>query len=230
MNTQKKNLMLSIETATRGGSLAILSEREVCAISEGGQDSSPSSALLPAVQKILDEAGVKIGEIDFLSAAVGPGSFTDLRIGLATAKGLAAVRQIPLIGVPTLEAMTAVETKTEASCVLLAAGRGEFFTQIFRRGQNKAADQMRAGQLENILSELKCEKDLRLIAPPEIVPIILEFTEQEQITNWSVITPPPNLAVCVGRIAFDLLEQNKANQNSSRLIYGREAVMLRKNA
>ncbi len=228
MNTKKKNLILSVETATRGGSLAILSGSSVCELWQGDPNSFQSSSLIPEIQNILNQTGVKIEEIDLLAVAIGPGSFTDLRIGLAIVRGLAAVREIPVIGVPTLEAMIFGESEIETSCALWSAGRGEYFAQTFRGRKNRIAEPMRIGQLKNILTDLKDGNTLRLVAPDEIWPDIFEFAVNEQIKNWKVVRPPENLAVCVGQGAFDLFRENKVNQSPSQLIYGREAVMIKK--
>ena len=231
MNQPARNLILSIETATRGGgSLAVLSGRDVlrCANRSGEQPSAQSSELLPAIQKILDEAAVKLEKINLIAIAVGPGSFTDLRVGLAIVKGLAAVRETPLIGVPTLEALVTDDGDFETDCALLSAGRGECFMQIFRGRTKRTSEPMRVGQLADLLTELKSAKKVRVVASPEIRQDICEFARQEQINNWSVAAPPENLAVCVGQIAFNLFRQNKFDPESIRLIYGREAVSVRK--
>jgi len=67
------------------------------------------TASLPAlVDRVLADAGVTIGDVEGLAVSIGPGSFTGLRIGLALAKGIAFAGGLPLVGVPTLEALAHV--------------------------------------------------------------------------------------------------------------------------
>jgi tRNA threonylcarbamoyladenosine biosynthesis protein TsaB len=124
-------LILGIETATRRGSVCIARGNTVLATRLGDANSSHSNTLLRDVQDLLDESQLSIGEITLIAAAIGPGSFTGLRIGLASAKALAATLSIPSIGVPTLEAVARAAGPAENSVALLPAGRGELFAQMF---------------------------------------------------------------------------------------------------
>jgi tRNA threonylcarbamoyl adenosine modification protein YeaZ len=62
-----------------------------------------SALLVPTIQRVIDAAGLKIADIDYFACGLGPGSFTGMRIGLATIKGLSVVRNKPVIGIPTLD-------------------------------------------------------------------------------------------------------------------------------
>jgi tRNA threonylcarbamoyladenosine biosynthesis protein TsaB len=79
----------------------------------------------------LNKAGVTLGDIDVFACASGPGSFTGLRIGIATVKGLAATLDRPTIGVPTLHAVAHAAGPSSVTVALLPAGRGEVFAQMF---------------------------------------------------------------------------------------------------
>ena len=73
---------------------------------------------------------VELSEIDLFAIATGPGSFTGLRIGIATIKGLAATLDRPTAGVPTLQAVALAAGPSPRSVALLPAGRGEVFAQL----------------------------------------------------------------------------------------------------
>jgi len=62
-----------------------------------------SSLLVPTIQRVLDAVGLKVTQIDYFACGLGPGSFTGMRIGLATIKGLSVVKNIPIIGISTLD-------------------------------------------------------------------------------------------------------------------------------
>jgi tRNA threonylcarbamoyladenosine biosynthesis protein TsaB len=87
--------------------------------------------LLADLDAMLTQAGVRMSEIELFAVASGPGSFTGLRIGLATVKGLATTMDRPCIGVPTLEAIAHAAGESDGTVSLLPAGRGEVFAQMF---------------------------------------------------------------------------------------------------
>jgi tRNA threonylcarbamoyladenosine biosynthesis protein TsaB len=123
--------ILSVETATLAGSVALSRGDEVIAALAGDSGVSHSNTLLSDIDKVLAEAEVDLAEIDVFAVATGPGSFTGLRIGIATVKGLAATLDRPTAGVPTLHAVALAAGPSPRSVALLPAGRGEVFAQLF---------------------------------------------------------------------------------------------------
>lgn len=95
------------------------------ALREGG-----SANLLADIDRVLASAGVKLGEVELYAAAVGPGSFTGLRAGLATVKGLALTTGRPAVGVQTLHALAYCVRPAPRVLALIPAGRGEVFAQL----------------------------------------------------------------------------------------------------
>ncbi|MEA2203499.1 MAG: tRNA threonylcarbamoyladenosine biosynthesis protein TsaB [Blastocatellia bacterium] len=96
--------------------------------------SSHSAHLLNTIEQTLTNANCALDEVDVFAAASGPGSFTGVRIGLATLKAFAATIGRPCVGVPTLEAIAHAAGPSDRTVVLLPAGRGELFTQMFSVG------------------------------------------------------------------------------------------------
>jgi len=133
-------LILSIETATLAGSLSISRGAEVLASSEGDPTVSHSNTLLADVDQLLHAANLKIDEVDVFAAASGPGSFTGLRIGIATTKALATTLNRPAIGIPTLEAVAYAAGSHSRIVALLPAGRGEVFCQMFSTSDGSVID------------------------------------------------------------------------------------------
>jgi tRNA threonylcarbamoyladenosine biosynthesis protein TsaB len=123
-------LILSIETATRAGSLSLSRGETLLAVRAGNGTVSHSAHLLQSVKEALDEAGVTLAEVDVFAASIGPGSFTGLRIGLATVKSFAATLQRLCIGVPTLYLLAHTAGPSPRTLALLPAGRGELFAQM----------------------------------------------------------------------------------------------------
>jgi tRNA threonylcarbamoyladenosine biosynthesis protein TsaB len=129
--------VLAIESATDWLSVALLEGDCTVELRRSDRLRQHSAALLPMIDATLSAAGLDLDGIDALAISTGPGSFTSLRIGLATAKGLAFRREIEAVGVSTLEAMAmaGLDAQGEASEVLalLDARRGEWYAGSWRR-------------------------------------------------------------------------------------------------
>ena len=124
-------LILSLETATLGGSVWLGRGKFQLAARIGDPLVSQSTSLLSDINSCLEEAGLSLPDVDVFACASGPGSFTGLRIGIATLKALAATLDRPTVGVPTLYAVAHAAGPSRATISLLPAGRGEVFAQMF---------------------------------------------------------------------------------------------------
>ena len=124
-------LILGLDTATLGGSVCLMRGQQILASIIGDAAISHSSSLLRDIDRVLQTAGVSLPEIALFAASAGPGSFTGLRIGLATIKALSATLSRPCLGIPTLHAVARSAGPSEATVALLPAGRGELFAQLF---------------------------------------------------------------------------------------------------
>lgn len=96
--------ILAIETATKSASVAVISEGKFSAEITCESSATHSETLMPQVEKVLKISGFE--KVDAVAVSIGPGSFTGLRIGLATAKALAYAWEIKIIGVETLQALS----------------------------------------------------------------------------------------------------------------------------
>jgi tRNA threonylcarbamoyladenosine biosynthesis protein TsaB len=157
-------LILSVETATLSGSVALSRGEVILAGFAGDSGVSHSNTLLNDIDKLLRDADVDLSDVDLFAVATGPGSFTGLRIGIATVKALAATLDRPCAGIPTLQAVALAAGESHHSVALLPAGRGEVFAQLFsvtKDGFVTALDQAthispqklieKYGALENVL-------------------------------------------------------------------------------
>ena len=124
-------LILAVETATLAGSIALTRGDELIATLSGDPAVSHSNTLLADLDKLLRDTTCKLADVDLFAVAAGPGSFTGLRIGLATVKALAVTLARPCAAVPTLQAVALAGGAAESAVALLPAGRGEVFAQSF---------------------------------------------------------------------------------------------------
>jgi len=138
-------ILLAIESSTERLSVALLRGEEILRLHEDPGSRRHAAALLPAIDRMLVDAGIDLDGIDAIGVSIGPGSFTSLRIGLATVKGLAFGRPLPTVGVSTLEAMAlgwldAHPDDGEREVVaLLDARRGEWYAGGWARPANAAS-------------------------------------------------------------------------------------------
>lgn len=125
--------ILSIETATACQSVALLRGDDVAASRSHRVEGSHAKWIIPTMDAVLRSAGLTVRELDGLALSIGPGSFTGLRVGLATMLGLRAVTGVPLVAVPTLEAMAwNVRDVGPDVCPMIKARSGEAYWAIYR--------------------------------------------------------------------------------------------------
>ena len=125
--------LLLIDTCGEVGSVA-LSEGETIAASETLPERGSSSALLPAITRLLQAKGWALSKLDGIGVVAGPGSFTGVRVGLAAAKGLCEAASLPLAAVSRLAVLAEAAALVDGYAVL-DAGRGEYYVRIVRPGE-----------------------------------------------------------------------------------------------
>lgn len=125
-------IVLGIETASSQGGAALVGRDGLIAEYVLNVEATYAERLLPAVDRVLQDARVSIEEVEGLSVSLGPGSFTGLRIGLSTVKGLALATGKPVVGVPTLEAMAwSLPYCHYPICPILDARKKEVYCALF---------------------------------------------------------------------------------------------------
>jgi tRNA threonylcarbamoyladenosine biosynthesis protein TsaB len=128
-------LILSIDTSTRGCSVALHTGKQLVASNDLLTDRSSSVMLTTLMRDVVQQAGYHFDDLDAVAVAKGPGSYTGLRVGVSTAKGLCYALDKPLIGVSTLEALTAqvlpFYPDGHLFCPMIDARRMEVFAGLY---------------------------------------------------------------------------------------------------
>jgi len=124
---------LSFETSTKIFSLALSKDEKVLRFRNIKSALVLENSILPAVDKMLDSAGIKFEQIEGFAIALGPGSFTSLRVGLATIKAFAMATGRPVVGIPTLDiiAKGIIFSDFDEICVINDARRGNVYACLF---------------------------------------------------------------------------------------------------
>ncbi len=125
-------LLLAIDTSTPMGSIALWENQGLSALLTVSVKTTHSEGLLPAINTILQRTQRKQNEITHLAVISGPGSYTGLRIGIATAQGLAFSRQLPCVSLTAFEVLAwAFPHTTYTLCPMLPARRGWIYAQLY---------------------------------------------------------------------------------------------------
>ena len=125
--------ILGVDTSTPVGSIGITDDESVIAEYSLNVVETHSSRLMSAIDDLLRRALLKIHDMDAFAIAIGPGSFTGLRIGLGTMKGFCYALKKPLVGVVTLDALAYnVKFADKLICPILDARRGEVYAAVYR--------------------------------------------------------------------------------------------------
>lgn len=156
--------ILAIDTSTMMATCAILDDNKLLGEYSINQEMTHSENLVPMIKEMLDNLNLKISDIDLYGVAIGPGSFTGLRIGIATIKSFAHVFDKPIIGISTLEGLAFNLTFSGIVVPMIDARRDRVYTGIYRWEKSKLINILKPCILEiKELSDLLNENDGRIM-------------------------------------------------------------------
>lgn len=146
---------LSFETSTKIFSLALSQDEKVLRYRNIKTALVLENSIIPAVDRILESAGVTFNQIDGFAVALGPGSFTSLRVGLSTIKAFALATQRPVVGIPSLDIIAhgIPNPSCDDICVLNDARRGKVYAAIYDR-KGRRGDFLLT-TLDDVLAQVK---------------------------------------------------------------------------
>ena len=125
---------MAAETTTLLGSIALIEDGQLLIEHQMEIKTTYSETLLPLIDRVLQDASISIHEIDGYAIAIGPGSFTALRIGLCVIKGLALADKKPMVGIPSLDGLAHNLCFSDLMiCPILDARKGEVYTAFYKR-------------------------------------------------------------------------------------------------
>ncbi len=126
-------IILSIDTATDGVSVAIADGTRVLASSEMRSEKQHAEVLTTMIDFVRKQAGVSFGDVGAVAVDIGPGLFTGMRVGIASAKAIAQVLDVPIIGATSLDILaTAISQTDDVIACVIDARRGEVYWSLYR--------------------------------------------------------------------------------------------------
>ena len=146
--------ILGVDTSTKIATIAVIDEEKVLGEYTLNQEMSHSENLIPMVKELLNNLDIKIEDIDLYGVAIGPGSFTGLRIGV---KSFAHLFKKPIVGVSTLQAMAYNLPHNEVVIPMIDARRDRVYTGVYswENGELKKVKADDVVEMEDLLKELK---------------------------------------------------------------------------
>lgn len=204
--------ILALETSAVAVSAAVCEDGKLLAQSFQDSGLTHSRTLMPMVRDMLKNSDLTLADMDVIAAAVGPGSFTGLRIGIAAAKGLAWAAEKPCAAVSTLKAMAWQVAHMDGIIVpVMDARRHQYYNALFEGGSGEPVRRTedRAIGTEELLEELRREKKRKILVGDGAH---LCYTDCERAGIDAVMAPPQLLfqsAWGVAREALELAERGE---------------------
>lgn len=156
---------LGIETSHEQGSIGLCGDERLLGEILFSTELGPGERLLPAIESLLALNDIKRDQIDLITVALGPGSFTSLRIGMAVGKGLAQALNIPIVGVPSTAAYAErVSFLSEKVCVVLPDRRDLIYYALYE-GSVQITPEM-SSTIKALQEQLEQMSDLALCIGP----------------------------------------------------------------
>ncbi len=202
-------LLLALETATRFASVALLRGGALLAELTSTGARPHSERLLPGVDRVLAAAGVTLAEVGAFAVSIGPGSFTGLRVSVATLKGLAFGDARPVAPVPTLAALAAGAAASPGPVVAcLDARRGEVYAAAWGPGGAALAPLVPEGVFTPGALACVAPRPCTLVGCPG-EEAVLEAVRDAIGAQARLAEPAPPRAFFVGRLGLRLLERGE---------------------
>lgn len=155
-------LILAIETSTPVSSVAIGSEQGVVASALLSRGRGHAEFLVPAIRFIAEQAEIQMRSLAGVAVGLGPGLFTGMRVGIATAKTTAQALRLPIVGIPSLDLLAyEVRFSPRLICACIDARRGEVFSALYRQvpGGVQRVSEYTASLPERLAGEVEARRE-----------------------------------------------------------------------
>jgi tRNA threonylcarbamoyladenosine biosynthesis protein TsaB len=151
-------MLLAVDTSTAQVGLALYDGAQVFGEYAWRSSQRHTVELAPAIFELLKRCSITMDDVRAVGVALGPGSFTSLRVGLSLVKGLVLSRHIPLVGIPTLDILAAAQAASKLPLgVAIQAGRGRFALGWYKSSRNgwQPKAEARVVTIEKLVDEIK---------------------------------------------------------------------------
>ncbi len=199
-------LIFGIDTCSAAATSAIFDGEKILAQTVINHKKTHSQKIMPQIESLFSLSELNVSDIDYFASAVGPGSFTGVRIGVATVKGMAQALNKPCVSVSTLEALAyPLSSFSGIVCPILDARREQVYNAKFKSGERLCPD--RALPLSELLEELKGEKVIFL--GDGVFPYKDEILKAMPDAVFAPATLQMNIAGSVCEVAYEKIRKGE---------------------
>jgi len=206
--------ILAIDSSGNVASVAVLEDEKLLGEMSTNYKKTHSQTLLPMIHQLCQMIDLDLNSLDYIATASGPGSFTGLRIGASTAKGLAFALNKPVVAVPTLDGLAYnIVYSDHLICPIMDARRNQVYTAyyLWEEDSLKRQSEYMAIDIENCLEKVKVY-NRPVIFLGDAVPVYKE-TIKEKMEDVKYFFAPPSCnmqrAASVGSLAFVYVREGK---------------------
>ncbi len=154
--------VLGIDTSSNATSIAVIEDNKLICEYTVNTKTTHSQKLMPMIENMLKISEINVNDMDMIAICQGPGSFTGLRIGMATAKALSHVNNLPIVGVNSLELLAGnMDLSDKKICSILDAQRTQVYMGQYKFENNKLVEikSVDVVEIDELLEELKSSNE-----------------------------------------------------------------------
>ena len=202
--------VLGIDTSSNATSIAVIEDNKLICEYTINTKTTHSQKLMPMIENMLKISEINVNDMDMIAICQGPGSFTGLRIGMATAKALSHVNNLPIVGVNSLELLAGnMDLSDKKICSILDAQRTQVYMGQYKFENNKLVEikSVDVVEIDELLEELKSSNEEWIL----VGEAVYKYEDKiKEIENICVPAPSHNVnkASSLCTIAMNKYDQN----------------------
>lgn len=200
--------ILGIDTATHSTTVCIIEDEKLICEYTVNTKKTHSQKLMVMIESMIKESDLNIKDIDVIAICIGPGSFTGLRISMATAKAIAQVRNLPIVAVNSLESLAFnMNLCDKTICSILDAQRNQVYTgkYKFECSEFKTVEDIKVVTIDELIEELSNSNE-EFILVGEAVSLYRE--KLEEVKNISIASASNNVSKASSLCALGAMKYN----------------------
>lgn len=224
MKEERALKLLAIDTTGQTASVALAEDTKILAEYTINYNMTHSQTTMPMIEAICKNIELDLSTLDYIACSCGPGSFTGLRIGAATAKGMALGLAIPVVAVPTLDALAYNIFSTDAMiCPIMDARRQQVYTAFYQWHKQKLCrlTPYEALSIEDVIEKAKTFE--KVIFLGDGVLVHKKLLSQQETFCFAPIHCALQRGACVASLALEMIAEGKTVRGSElEIIYIRK--------
>lgn len=155
-------IILAISTSSSNASVSLLEDDKLIKELNISDQRTHSEKLMPLIEELFKTTNLQLSQVNLIACDIGPGSFTGIRIGVASVKAMAEAKEIPVVGVSSLEALAYNVRGFDYICSIIDARNNQVYSAIFNKNYELISDYF-ADNINNLTSILKQYKNMAYV-------------------------------------------------------------------